>query len=401
MANCPSCHRYFALKGDAIAHIQRYHVAELDAKGITAAQWLYASTHGGDYHGKCMICGKPTDWNDKTLKPRKLCDDPKCRTALKSAYDKNRDAKLHMSQSELMSNMDHQREMLSKRKIAGRYRFRDGGEVEYVAKLELSFLQFCDKIMDLKSSDILPSPDVFEYFDPKDGRNHSYVPDFFLPEYNLLVEIKDRGNTNPAFLEETRYKVALKDDAMRKQSKYHYLRISGTNYGPFMEILYKITHGEDKKDPNRKNIVMIDESVTVPVPETRVPVLKVVYVDGPDRQVQCVAIGQAIGSKLPTTWQVSDYSSEKIYEVDNQVDVLNGGNTKHYQYNGEPSKIASAYDNIRTQAMNPTADLEWSILEILKGSQIAFDDGYGLHNNDQKRMDFIPWSDSAGKEEDE
>ena len=189
MANCPSCHRYFAKKMDAIDHINKYHSLECDERHWTAAQWLYASTHNNDINGKCMICGKPTEWSDKSMKPYKLCGNPKCRAAVKAQYDKNRDAKLHMSQSELMSNMDHQREMLSHRKIAGRYKFQDGGEVEYVAKLELNFLQFCDRILELKSQDVLPSPDVFTYFDPKDGKDHSYVPDFYFPQYNMLVEI--------------------------------------------------------------------------------------------------------------------------------------------------------------------------------------------------------------------
>ena len=69
MANCPSCHRYFSKKIDAIDHINKYHSVELDMNHMSAAQWLYASKHGGEWHGKCMICGRPTEWNISTMKP--------------------------------------------------------------------------------------------------------------------------------------------------------------------------------------------------------------------------------------------------------------------------------------------------------------------------------------------
>lgn len=396
MANCPSCHRYFAKKMDAIDHIAKYHGQEAETRGCTPAQWLYASTHNNDYHGKCMICGKPTDWNPRTMKPYKLCNDPKCRAAVKSQYDRNRDAKLHMSQSEMMSDMDHQRDMLSHRKIAGRYKFHDGGEVEYVARLELSFLQFCDRILELTAKDILPSPDVFEYFDPKDGKNHSYIPDFFMPEYNLLVEIKDKANNNPAFLEETRYKVALKDDAMRKQSKYHYIRISGTTYGPLLEVLYQITHGEDKKDPARKNIVRIVESTTE-MPN-REPLLMVNYFT--DNSIKSIAVSQVM-----TSWYVSDFDQEALYQATYDNPIFNNTMYRVFRYVGDSEDLAPVINVIKARAVNPNAKGEWNILEMLKSSRIHFDDMNGNGNNADRKTDFMlvdaGFRESINREEDD
>ena len=381
MANCPSCHRYFAKKMDAIDHINKYHSLECDERHWTAAQWLYASTHNNDINGKCMICGKPTEWSDKSMKPYKLCGNPKCRAAVKAQYDKNRDAKLHMSQSELMSNMDHQREMLSHRKIAGRYKFQDGGEVEYVAKLELNFLQFCDRILELKSQDVLPSPDVFTYFDPKDGKDHSYVPDFYFPQYNMLVEIKDKANGNPAFLEETRYKVALKDDAMKKQSKYNYIRISGTNYGPFMEILFKITHGDDKDEPNRKNIIMISESSNHFY--NGWPLVMVSYY--PDNSLKAISISQSM-----STWYMSNFDDQDLVQVEYNNPVFDNTMYRVFRYAGEYSyeKFIAALGFIRARAVNPNNKGEWNILEIFKTSGLHFDDLNGTSNNQDRQSDF-------------
>ena len=379
MANCPSCHRYFAKKMEAIDHINRYHSDEMDQKGLSAAQWLYASTHNDDYHGKCMVCGQPTDWSDKTMKPYKLCGNPRCRAAIKAQYDKNRDAKLHMSQSEMMSNMDHQREMLSKRKISGRYKFRDGGEVEYVANLELNFLKFCDRIMELRSIDILPSPDVFIYYDPKTDTNRQYCPDFYLVQYNLLVEIKDKANGNPAFLEETRYKVALKDEVMRKQTRYNYIRISGTNYGPFMEMLFQITHGEDKHDPDRKNIVMISESAEMP--DSQGLLFKTTY--NQDNTLRSIAMSDVFG-----TWYVSDRDSKTLCVDTSDNNDFAGATYRVFKYAGDPAKIKPAVNTIKINAINATTG-EWDIMEILKSSGIQFNDMNGNGNNDDRRTDFI------------
>ena len=381
MANCPSCHRYFSKKIDVIDHINKYHSVELDMNHMSAAQWLYASKHGGEWHGKCMICGRPTEWNISTMKPYKLCSDPKCKTAVKNQYDKNLKAKYHVSQSELMSDMNHQQDLLSKRSITGYYAFTDGGKVEYVGKLELNFLQFCDKIIGLKSYEVLPSPDVFEYLDTKTGTIRHYRPDAYLPDYNLLVEIKDKANGNPAFLEETRYKVALKDDAMKKQSKYNYIRISGTNYGPFMEILFKITHGDDKDEPNRKNIIMISESSNHFYNGR--PLVMVSYY--PDNSLKAISISQSM-----STWYMSNFDDQDLVQVEYNNPVFDNTMYRVFRYAGEYSyeKFIAALGFIRARAVNPNNKGEWNILEIFKTSGLHFDDLNGTSNNQDRQSDF-------------
>ena len=111
------------------------------------------------------------------------------------------------------------------------------------------------------------SPEIFTYTDPKDKKSHQYIPDYYLPDYNLLIEIKDGGehpNTNPAFIRETKYKVALKDDVMRKQKKYNYIKIVDGKYGPFMELLYQITRKDVKTyQQPAGNFIVIAEAALV------------------------------------------------------------------------------------------------------------------------------------------
>ena len=220
MATCPYCGKYKQRRDEMFEHMNQYHGDELNKSGMDAAQALYNSTHG-TIHGRCMVCGNPTDWNESTGKPYKLCNNPNCRKQLKAQYNKNLMNARGIDQHTLMGNVEHQKAMMANRKIAGMYEFADGGKVEYVGSLEQAFLKFCDQTLELKSSQVLPAPESFEYYDTKDRVRRSYIPDYYLPDYNLIVEVKDAGNGNPAFQEETRYKVDMKDAVMRKQTKYN------------------------------------------------------------------------------------------------------------------------------------------------------------------------------------
>lgn len=265
--NCPFCHRYFAKKDQAIEHINKFHAAQLEKDGMDACQELYYATHK-TLHGKCQCgCGRDTEWNYKTGKPYKVSPNPECRKRLRAQALVNH-RKVY-GVNTLLNDMEHQKEMQHNRPTAGQYQFLDGGKVPYLSKLEEGFLRFCDQMMEFRSNMVQESPEIFTYTDPKDKKRHQYIPDYYLPDYNLLVEIKDGGehpNTNPAFIKETKYKVALKDDVMRKQKKYNYIKIVDGKYGPFMELLYQITHKDVKtyQQPAGNFIVITEAAMTDP-----------------------------------------------------------------------------------------------------------------------------------------
>lgn len=268
MAECPYCKAYFPKKDAAVEHLNRKHGPQLEESGMDACQTLYYSTHG-TLRGPCMACGGPTDWNYHTGKPYKVCKDPKCREQLRAAACKNM-TRVY-GKTTLLDDMDQQRKMQHNRPTAGNYKFADGGSVDYLSKPEESFLRFCDQVMDLPSWAIQVSPEVFTYYDPKADRNRQYDPDYYLPDYNLLVEIKDGGahtNTNPAFIKETKYKVALKDAVMRKQTKYNFIKIVDNNFGPFVELLYQIVHMQGPEGmKKKKNLVVITEHACYDIDE--------------------------------------------------------------------------------------------------------------------------------------
>ena len=258
MASCPYCHKYFSAKQTALDHIEKFHSVDLDRDGMDAAQSLYFSTHGST-SGTCICgCGKPTGWNYRTGKPYKVSNDPKCRERLRKAALENH-VRVYGKET-LLNDMEHQKEMEKRRHTAGEYKFSDGGTVPYLSKPEKNFLMFCDTVLELESRMVQESPKTFTYHDPKTNTDRQYIPDYYLPDYNLIVEIKDGGNhanTNPAFIKETKYKVALKDAVMASQTEFNYIKIVNQTYGPFVEVLYNIVHKDENPTMKKKKALIV------------------------------------------------------------------------------------------------------------------------------------------------
>lgn len=394
--NCPYCKRYFAKKQLTIDHINKYHGVELEQSGMDAAQSLYFSTHG-TLSASCMCgCGKETGWNKKTGKPYKVSPDPECRKRLYKKADDNMMAARNVHVHTLLHDMQHQTEMQERRPTYGKYKFHDGGEVGYLSKLEQNFLKFCDIIMEFTSNMILTSPEVFQYDDPTTGETRQYIPDYYLPDYNLLIEIKDGGkyeNKNPAFIKETKYKVALKDNAMRKQTKYNYIRINGANYGPFVEMLYQIVHVQ-APDPNpRKSVIVITEAACTDMDE-------LMNFNAPDtiptNAPYYLVIGKLPGTNLHTmsaisnsrtcaNWIISSVSGQMLYYT-NYSNSLFVYSYAAYKYIGNID-MTDVYNTLFQLSSIPN-NSDWDLIQILGRSGIWFDDGHGVCNNNHRKSMF-------------
>lgn len=368
--NCPFCHRYFAKKQQAIEHINKVHGTQLEKDGMDACQELYYATHK-TLHGKCQCgCGRDTEWNYKTGKPYKVSTNPECRKRLRAQALVNH-RKVYGVDT-LLNDMEHQKDMQRNRPTAGQYVFSDGGKVPYLSKLEEGFLRFCDQMMEFTSNMVQESPEIFTYADPKDKKRHQYIPDYYLPDYNLLIEIKDGGehpNTNPAFIKETKYKVALKDDVMRKQKKYNYIKIVDGKYGPFMELLYQITR-KDIETYQRPagNFIVITEAAMVD-PDEQVDLTQAVdfrnskyypyIVAVPDECNNRIHYGVNIGSIYYI--DSPEYGEVRMLRADD-VRLSYGENVDYYSLTDD-----SLWDNYNAALNEYFADdiKELSLIEIL------------------------------------
>ena len=126
--------------------------------------------------------------------------------------------------------------MLLQRRISGTYEWRDGAEFNYVGSYEKDFLRVLDQELNWQSSDLfVPSPHTYTY--KYKGKDHFYIPDFFIPSLNLEVEIKDDGSATK-ISKESREKDQIKEDLMRSmKNMFNYIKIKGKDYTEFFEFL--------------------------------------------------------------------------------------------------------------------------------------------------------------------
>ena len=398
MANCPYCKKYFPKKDLVVDHMYKMHSVELDRDHMDAPQALYYSTHG-TLKGQCMCgCGRETEWNPKTGKPFKVSSNPECRKRLREAALKNH-VKVYGKET-LLNDMEHQKEMQKHRPTAGKYQFKDGGYVDYLSKPEKNFLQFCDKIMDLTSNMIQSSPETFAYYDPVTKTNRQYDPDYYLPDYNLIVEIKDGGshtNTNPAFVKETKYKVALKDEVMRKQTKYNYIKIVDQSYGPFVELLYKIVSEDYDTDPKNKahKYTVITEAACKDAEDVDLSVEKeemkgtAYLVIGRMKGTDIVKfVGLSESSEFERIY-LTDFMTTSLRETDRDDPIFANTEVTVYKYCGDKEPMKEFFSMVIRLALSNQKDTIWNIIDLMSKFGIFYADHKGLENNKNKKMDFI------------
>lgn len=252
---CPYCTQRF-IREKLVTHIDDKH-HDLIPEGFTALRVAY--NYINDTTGrKCVICGKPTAWNEMKGRYERLCSE-ECKKAYlartKANYQRKYGTDKPTSNPEL--NAQIQRKALANRKIAGMYKFSDGGEVGYVGAYEKKFLEFMDKIMKINSEDLQePGPDiVYQY----NGENHLYIPDYYYIPYNLIIEIKRGGEKNPDIYE-YKEKTVAKEEAVRKLNKYNYLRLTNNDFAQVMSMFGLLKYDFDEKS-NEKTMRIYESTL--------------------------------------------------------------------------------------------------------------------------------------------
>ncbi len=248
---CPICRKpYKTLTGWA-AHMNLEH-PENRPEGFSDSRYFYYAITGRTT-GHCVACGRETTWNEETQKYNRFCGDPKCKERYKDVFNKRMINKY--GRTTLCDNPDQQRKMLKARKISGSYKFADGGKIDYVGSYEKDFLRLMDTFFHFKSSDIMgPSPHTYCY--KYENEDHFYIPDFFIPNLNLEIEIKDETNAHHKIVAVDRVKEKLKDDVMNSIEAINYFKVTDKDYRPFFSYLLKLKESipdEDlKADPSMK-----------------------------------------------------------------------------------------------------------------------------------------------------
>jgi hypothetical protein len=134
--------------------------------------------------------------------------------------------------SHLLDDPEMQKLMLGNRSISDKYHFRDGVIFGYTGEYEREFLEYMDLALEWPSVDLTgPSPFAMPY--EYEGKQVFYMPDFYIPSLDLIIEIK---GTNAHYQEREKGKELVKDK-VAASSGHNYLKILDRNYDEFLEGL--------------------------------------------------------------------------------------------------------------------------------------------------------------------
>lgn len=266
---CPYCREKFN-KDKLINHIDKEHDDELP-ENYTAYRAAYDVINDKPGHGFCVVCHAPTKWNEKRQKYERLCGKKECSDQIKKTY-RGRMLKVY-GKVHLLDDPNQQKKMLSHRHISGKYKWSDGTIFDYVGSYEKELLEFLDKTLEYKSSDIVSPGPTLEY--EYKGKKHYWITDFLILSYNLILEVKDGGsNPNKRFMPEYRAKQYAKEKMITNMGVYSYLRLTNKDFSQLLGILAELKKDivEDKVHPLYRihediDLVELDPDFTDPFPD--------------------------------------------------------------------------------------------------------------------------------------
>ena len=319
---CPYCEERLD-RNKLPSHIDKKH-PEMIPEGYTASRVAF-NTINKKTIGHCIICGKETDWNEDKCRYERICNDPKC----KKEYIKMTEERLKkargITKKEMLSNPDFQNKMLKGRSISGTYKFSDGGKLEYVGSYEKNFLEFMDKFLKVKSSDIqAPGPTIEYYYD---GKKHFWITDYYYIPYNLVLDIKDGGkNPNNREMPEYRAKQRAKEKAISQLGEYNYIRLTDNQFDQLIEIMLDLKESlielegpYNQKIAQIKPIIKVNEDGVINLMKhNKQSIHEVLYSDSIQSILQRV-LTNPINYKNRDISELEDY----IHSINNPATLIN------------------------------------------------------------------------------
>ena len=230
---CPYCTRRFT-REDLVLHVQDEH-EDMIPEGFTPFRLVfnYVNKKPLSYHGKCTECGGPTPWDENKGRYDRQCEKKACKESYVKKFEENMMRTRGVTR--ISATEEGQKQMLANRKISGTYVMSDGDKKTYTGSYELKALEFMDKVMHIKSSDILCPGPILEY--SFEGKTHIYITDFYYQPYNLIIEVKDGGdNPNKRNMPEYRAKQIAKEQFIIKHTNYNYLRLTNNDFSQLLAV---------------------------------------------------------------------------------------------------------------------------------------------------------------------
>lgn len=251
---CPLCGEAYIRKAAVHTHMIKHHSDEIPKDKSVSEYYFNLTT--GKMHGSCVMCKKETTWNEENQKYNRFCSNKKCKEKYIELFRKRMIGKY--GKTTLLDDPRQQQKMLMNRKISGEYEFTNhkGNKIPYTGTYELDFLKLCDVVLYMDPADIqAPCPYTFYY--EYDKKKHFYIPDFYIFSLNLIVEIKDGGdnpNMHHKIQDVDKVKEELKDDVLKNQTKFNYIKITNKDYGPFIKLIMDMRSMDDS---GKKQFVVV------------------------------------------------------------------------------------------------------------------------------------------------
>ena len=247
-----------------VQHVDSVH-KEMIPEGFTPLQVVFhiVNKHPLSWKKPCRVCGNPCDWDEKKGRYNLLCNKKECHDAWAKKMDKDMGDKKGSNRQ--TATEEGLKKMLAGRKLSGKYKWSDGTEFTYVGSFEKATLEFMDKVMEVKSEDIMCPGPVLEYM--LDGVKHLYITDIYYIPYNLIIEVKDGGNnpnTNPEMYESRKKKLA-KEKYVIEETNYNYIRLTNKDFSQLLAVFADLKMNLVDNAGNR--VIHINESLLINKPD--------------------------------------------------------------------------------------------------------------------------------------
>lgn len=262
---CPYCNeKYDRIK--LVDHIEKKH-SEFIPKDFTASRIVFNVVNKKE-KGKCTICGKESPWDEDKCRYDRFCSE-KCKKAYEQLAAERLKRVRGMTKQEMLKDPEYQNNiMLANRSISGKYKFQDGTIRTYVGSYEHKFLEFMDKFLNVKSEDLETPGPIIEY--KFKGETHKWITDAYYAPYNLAFDIKDGGdNPNKREMPEYRAKQTAKEDAIRKQGKYNYIRLTDNKFEQLIELMLELKELYIENNGEYNPIIRINESTVLEIKKVK------------------------------------------------------------------------------------------------------------------------------------
>lgn len=212
----------FESKAKLYEYIEVTYKDDLERTQWSAAHYYFFRKYG-KANGTCVISGKPTTFNEDTERFNRFYSEVEA-DIYRERFKQNMQKKY--GAVHLLNSPEQQKIMLDNRSISSDYVWNDKTKTKVTSTYEMHFLDYCENVLKLKSTTFTKPPTIY-YKD--NGTDRFYLPDFYIPSLNLIIEIKGSNNH---YQKRDEYKEDLKRLAVERE-KFDFIQVNDKDYTKF------------------------------------------------------------------------------------------------------------------------------------------------------------------------